>query len=218
MLARVLIADDHGMLRDGLKAQLAYSGEFDVIAEASNGAEAVSLCVTHRPDVVIMDLGMPELNGIDATRQIREQCEGVKVLALSMHSEQRYVTEALKAGVSGYVLKDEVFAELELALKTVLGGGVYLSPNVQAVVVGQVLGTTTRSNGAVGAKQMTPREREVLQLIAEGLTAKQIASKLFLSVKTVETHRRQVMEKAGANSVADLVRYAIREGITTLDR
>lgn len=216
MRTRVLIADDHAMLRDGLKAQLAYSGEYEIVAEAVNGVEAVRLASEHRPDVVIMDLGMPELNGIEATRQIRENLSGTRVLALSMHSEQRYVTEALKAGVSGYVLKDEAFAQLEKALKTVLQGGVYLSPSVQAVVVGQVLGTAPSAQG-IETRRITAREREVLQMLAEGLTAKQIASRLHLSVKTVETHRRQLMDKTGANSVADLVRYAIREGITTLD-
>lgn len=217
MRTRIVIADDHRMMRDGLKAQLSLSGAYDVVAEASDGVQAISLCQELHPDVIVMDLGMPELNGIDATRRVLEVCQGTRVLALSMHSEQRYVSEALKAGVSGYVLKDEAFAELEQAIDTILAGGVYLSPGIQAVVVDQVLGKSPRLHGAT-PREMTPREREVLQMLAEGLTAKQIASRLHLSVKTVETHRRQVMEKAGANSVAELVRYAIREGITTLDR
>lgn len=217
MRTRVIIADDHRMMRDGLKAQLELSGEWDVIAEAADGLEAVRMCMEHHPDIVVMDLGMPQLNGIEATRRVVELCTGTRVLALSMHSEQTYVTEALKAGVSGYVLKDEAFGELEQAIHSVLAGRVYLSPGIQSVVVDQAVGRMTRPVGAAQG-ELSPREREVLQMVAEGLTAKEIAAKLHLSVKTVETHRRQVMEKTGSNSVADLVRFAIREGITTLDR
>lgn len=214
---RIIIADDHRILRDGIAAQLGVEGRYDVIAHAADGLEAVALCKQHHPDVIIMDLGMPQLNGIDATRQVREMCGGTKVLALSMHSEQRYVADALQAGVAGYVLKDAAFEELERALDTVLSGGVYLSPGIQAAVIDHALGRGPGVRGAT-SKELTAREREILQMVAEGLTAKQIAATLHLSVKTVETHRRQVMDKTGANSVADLVRYAIREGIATLDQ
>lgn len=217
MKPRVIIADDHRILRDGIIAQLAVENRYEVVAQASNGVEAVELCKEYRPDLVIVDLGMPELNGIDATRQIVKSCIGTRVLALSMHSEQRYVADALQAGVAGYVLKDAAFEELEHALDTVLAGGVYLSPGIQAAVIDHALGRSPRLRGQA-ARDLTVREREILQMVAEGLTAKQIAAKLYLSVKTVETHRRQVMEKTGANSVADLVRYAIREGIATLDQ
>lgn len=217
MKPRIIIADDHRILRDGIAAQLGVEGRYEVIAQAADGLEAVALCKKHRPDVIIMDLGMPQLNGIDATRQVREMCEGTKVLALSMHSEQRYVADALQAGVAGYVLKDAAFEELERALDTVLSGGVYLSPGIQAAVIDHALGRGPGVRGAT-SKELTAREREILQMVAEGLTAKQIAATLHLSVKTVETHRRQVMDKTGANSVADLVRYAIREGIATLDQ
>lgn len=217
MKPRIIIADDHRILRDGIAAQLGVEGRYEVIAQAADGLEAVALCKQHHPDVIIMDLGMPQLNGIDATRQVREMCDGTKVLALSMHSEQRYVADALQAGVAGYVLKDAAFEELERALDTVLSGGVYLSPGIQAAVIDHALGRGPGVRGAT-SKELTAREREILQMVAEGLTAKQIAATLHLSVKTVETHRRQVMDKTGANSVADLVRYAIREGIATLDQ
>lgn len=217
MKPRIIIADDHRILRDGIAAQLGVEGRYEVIAQAADGLEAVALCKQHHPDVIIMDLGMPQLNGIDATRQVREVCNGTKVLALSMHSEQRYVADALQAGVAGYVLKDAAFEELERALDTVLSGGVYLSPGIQAAVIDHALGRGPGVRGAT-SKELTAREREILQMVAEGLTAKQIAATLHLSVKTVETHRRQVMDKTGANSVADLVRYAIREGIATLDQ
>ena len=214
---RIIIADDHRILRDGIAAQLGVEGRYDVVAQAADGLEAVALCKQYHPDVIIMDLGMPQLNGIEATRQVIEVCGGTKVLALSMHSEQRYVADALQAGVAGYVLKDAAFEELERALDTVLSGGVYLSPGIQAAVIDHALGRGPGVRGAT-SKELTAREREILQMVAEGLTAKQIAATLHLSVKTVETHRRQVMEKTGANSVADLVRYAIREGIATLDQ
>lgn len=217
MKPRVIIADDHRILRDGIVAQLALENRYEVVAQAADGVEAVDLCHRHHPDLVIMDLGMPKLNGIDATRRILEECPGTRVLALSMHSEQRYVADALRAGVSGYVLKEAAFDELERAVDMVLHGGVYLSPGVQAAVIDQAVGREPRLKGQP-SHDLTPREREILQLVAEGLTAKQIASRLHLSVKTVEAHRRQVMEKTGANSIADLVRHAIREGIATLDQ
>lgn len=217
MKPRIIIADDHRILRDGIAAQLGVEGRYEVVAQAADGLEAVALCKQYHPDVIIMDLGMPQLNGIEATRQVIEVCGGTKVLALSMHSEQRYVADALQAGVAGYVLKDAAFEELERALETVLSGGVYLSPGIQAAVIDHALGRGPGLRGAT-SKELTAREREILQMVAEGLTAKQIASTLHLSVKTVETHRRQVMDKTGANSVADLVRYAIREGIATLDQ
>jgi DNA-binding NarL/FixJ family response regulator len=217
MTVRIVLADDHGIVRDGLKAQLALVEGVEVIGESVDGDDAVRTCRSLRPDVVVMDLGMPVLNGIEATRQIQEECPDIRVVVLSMHSEQRYVTEALQSGASAYVLKDAAFEELADALKTVESGGVYLSPRVQAAMVDAYAGRAPRMRG-VSPRSLSPREREVLQLIAEGLNTKEVATRLCLSVKTVETHRRQVMHKTGANSVADLVRYAIREGITTLDR
>ncbi|HET6352636.1 MAG TPA: response regulator transcription factor [Coriobacteriia bacterium] len=217
MTIRVVLADDHRLMREGLKLQLLRIEDVEVVGEAADGEEAVSLTEALRPDLVLMDIGMPVLNGMEATRQIVERVPESRVIVLSGHSEQRFVTEALQAGAAGYVLKDAEFDELAQAVDAVAAGGVFLSPSVQAAIVDEFAGREPRMRG-VSPRSLTAREREVLQLIAEGLTTKQVASKLGLSVKTVETHRRQVMEKTNANSVADLVRYAIREGIATLEQ
>lgn len=214
---RVVLADDHKLMREGLKLQLLRIEGVEVVGEASDGEEAVRLTEEQLPDLVLMDIGMPVLNGMEATRRVVERVPASKVIVLSGHSEQRFVTEALQAGASGYVLKDAEFEELARAVQVVAAGGVYLSPSVQAAVIDQFAGREPRMRG-VSPRALTAREREVLQLIAEGFTTKQVASKLGLSVKTIETHRRQVMEKTNANSVADLVRYALREGIATLER
>jgi DNA-binding NarL/FixJ family response regulator len=198
-----------------LIARLDCLDDIEVVGEGQDGSEALALCAETRPDIVLMDITMPVLSGIDATRLVKREHENTKVIVLSMHSEKRFVSEALRAGVSGYVLKGDAFDELAGAIQTVASGGVYLSPNVQKAIVSDYVnaaGSPVKSRA-----ELTPREREVLQLIAEGMTAKQVASHLFLNVKTVETHRRQVMDKIGVDSVAGLVRYALREGITTLD-
>jgi DNA-binding NarL/FixJ family response regulator len=204
------------MMREGLTLQLSSNHQYEVVAQAADGIEALEAVRTHSPDVVVMDLGMPGLNGIEATRQVLEASPGTKVIVLSGHAEEHFVSSALQAGAAGYVLKGDAFAELDQALTHVLSGGVYLSPGVQAVVVNQALGRTSSQPG-LSHKELSPRELEVLRMLAEGMTAKQVAQALHLSVKTVEAHRRQVMEKTDTNSMADLVRYALREGITTLD-
>ncbi|PKQ16079.1 MAG: DNA-binding response regulator [Actinobacteria bacterium HGW-Actinobacteria-7] len=216
MPIRVVVADDHQMMREGLTLQLSSNHQYEVVAQAADGIEALEAVRTHSPDVVVMDLGMPGLNGIEATRQVLEASPGTKVIVLSGHAEEHFVSSALQAGAAGYVLKGDAFAELDQALTHVLSGGVYLSPGVQAVVVNQALGRTSSQPG-LSHKELSPRELEVLRMLAEGMTAKQVAQALHLSVKTVEAHRRQVMEKTDTNSMADLVRYALREGITTLD-
>jgi len=216
MKLRIAVVDDHRLVREGLIARLKCLDDLEIVAEGQDGREAVELCKEHHPDIILMDIGMPVLNGIDATRLVRQECLGTKVIALSMHSEKRFVSEALRAGVSGYVLKDDAFDELADAIHLVAAGGVYLSPGVQEAIVSDYAGAAGPASAP--RAELTPREREVLQLIAEGMTTKQVASNLGLNVKTIETHRRQVMEKIGADSVAGLVRYALREGITTLDR
>lgn len=215
MAIRVLLADDHQLFRQGLRSMLANDAGIKVIGEAENGRSAVQLARQLVPNVVIMDISMPDLNGIDATRRIKERCPGIQVLAVSAHADRRFVTGVLAAGAAGYLLKDSAFEELCRAVHTVAGKQVYLSPAVAGGVVEASLGRAPAS-GASGAAALTPRQREVLQLLAEGLNTKRIAARLHVSVKTVETHRAQIMERLNCHSVAELTKYAIREGITSL--
>jgi two-component system, NarL family, response regulator NreC len=215
-MIRIILADDHKIMREGLRALLEKQQDFEVAAEAENGLEAVQLAKKLRPHVIIMDIGMPGLNGIEATRQIVADVPSVKVIALSMHSDKRFVIEMLKAGVSGYLLKDSASEELASAIRTVLADKPYLSPKITDVVLKDYLGTLSKTEPSAFTL-LTPREREVLQLIAEGRTTKEIAAALFVSVKTIDTHRQQLMEKLDLRSVAELTKYAIREGLTSLD-
>lgn len=212
---RILIADDHKIFREGLRTLLSNQPGVEVIGEADNGRSTVAMAAELRPDVVIMDVAMPELNGIDATRQISSVCEQTKVLALSMHADSRFVTRMLTAGAHGYLLKDCAFEELTLAIQTVLDDDVYLSPGVAGVVVRAMQSRITEPG--TQAPELTPREREVLQLVAEGRTTRDIAGRLHVSVKTIETHRKQIMDKLELRSVAELTKYAVREGLTSLD-
>ncbi len=216
MTTRVMLADDHKIMREGLKALLEKQPDLEVAAEAENGLDAVRLAKKLMPHIVIMDIGMPGLNGIEATRRITADLPSTKVIALSMHSDKRFVIEMLKAGVSAYLLKDSASEELVSAIRTVLAGKPYLSPKITGVVLQDYLSTLSKT-GPNAFTLLTPREREVLQLIAEGRTTKQIASALFVSAKTVDTHRQQLMEKLNLRSVAELTKYAIREGLTSLD-
>jgi DNA-binding NarL/FixJ family response regulator len=215
MTIRIILADDHKIMREGLRALLEKHNDFEVTAEAEDGLDAVRLTKKLTPHIVIMDIGMPGLNGIEATRQITAQVPSVKVIALSMHSDKRFVIEMLKAGVSGYLLKDSASEELASAIRTVLSGTPYLSPKITDVVLKDYLSTLSKTEPSAFTV-LTPREREVLQLIAEGRTTKEIATALFVSVKTVETHRQQIMEKLDLRSVAELTKYAVREGLTSL--
>jgi two-component system response regulator NreC len=217
---RILIADDHKIVCDGLKALLEAQPEMEIVAQAANGREAVKLAHKQKPDMVIMDVAMPDLNGLEAVRQILTDHPHIKVIALSMHSDRRYVTGMLAAGASGYILKHCAFEELVHAIHIVLSNQVYLSPAIAGIVVQELAQSRMlRSRQSPStAQSLTSREREVLQLIAEGHSARDIAQHLHLSVKTIETHRRQMMEKLGIHSVADLTKFAIREGLTSLDK
>jgi DNA-binding NarL/FixJ family response regulator len=202
-------------MREGLRTMLVGNPDLKVLGEADNGHEAIELAEELRPDVVVMDVAMPDMNGIEATRRIVGEVPHVKVVALSMHSDKRFVMEMLHAGASGYLLKDAAFEELAKAIETVADGQTYLSPTIADVVVASTTGVSTRKVPAP-SEVLTPREREVLQLIAEGNTTKGIAAKLDVSVKTIESHRQNTMKKLKTRSVAELTKYAIREGLTSL--
>jgi len=213
---KILLADDHKITRDGLKALLENQNHMIVVGEAENGRQAVRLALDLAPDVIVMDINMPELNGIEATRQIVAELPGTKIIALSMYSDKRYVVGMLKAGVSGYLLKNCAFDELVSAISSVVANQNYMSQKIADTVM-KDYANILESNDNSPAASLTAREREVLQLIAEGLKTKDIASRIHVSVKTVETHRQQIMRKLNAKSVAELTKIALREGITSLD-
>jgi DNA-binding NarL/FixJ family response regulator len=216
MKTRIILADDHKIIREGLRALLEKQPDIEVIAEAQDGLTTVNLVQKLQPDVVIMDIGMPEMNGIEATAKITAEYKGVKVIALSMHSDRRFVMQMLKAGSAGYLLKDSAFEELVSAIHAVKAKQHYLSQKITDVVVQEYLQNLPR-NESTAFSILTTREREVLQLIAEGKSTKQIAVALNVSVKTIETHRQQIMEKLNMHSIAELTKYAIREGLTSLE-
>jgi DNA-binding NarL/FixJ family response regulator len=215
MKIRIVVADDHKIMREGLKALIDKQPDMEVAAGAQDGLTATKLARKLLPHIIIMDIGMPEMNGIDATRQIVSENKDVKIVALSMHSDRRFVLEMLKAGASGYLLKDSAFEELVNAVHTVMEGQPYLSPRITDIIVKEYLYNLPRNEPNVFTI-LTVREREVLQHLAEGKSTKQIASTLNLSVKTVETHRQQIMDKLEIRTVAELTKYAIREGLTSL--
>jgi len=216
MNIKILLADDHKITRDGLKSLLDSQNNMNVIGEAENGRQAVRLALDLAPDVIVMDINMPELNGIEATRQIVSELPGTKIIALSMYSDKRYVVGMLKAGVSGYLLKNCAFDELVSAISAVVANQNYMSQKIADTVM-KDYASILESNDNSPVSSLTGREREVLQLIAEGLKTKDIAARIHVSVKTVETHRQQIMRKLNARSVVELTKIALREGITSLD-
>ena len=216
MTIRVLIADDHTIMRAGLRSLLEKEDQIEVVAEAENGRKAVQLAITHKPDVVVMDVSMPDLNGIEATSQVLESLPEAKVIALSMHSDKRFVMGMLRAGAFGYLLKDCASRELASAIVSVASNKKYLSPDIAGVVIEDSLYGGPQEGETVSS-MLSAREREVLQLIAEGWSTKQIAAHLYVSVKTIETHRRQIMKKLDLHNIADLTKYAIREGLTSVE-
>jgi len=215
-MLRVLLVDDHELMRQGLRSILEREDDVEVVGEAASGRAALELARALTPDVVVMDVAMQDQNGIEATRQIRAACPNVKVLALSSHSDARYVTAMLDAGACGYVLKANAYDDLRRALDAARRGRSYLCADVTDAVVG-----ASRAASSVPASSRAPlsgREREVLQLLAEGLSSPQIGERLFVATSTVETHRRNIARKLGIHSVADLTKYAIREGLTSLEQ
>jgi DNA-binding NarL/FixJ family response regulator len=204
------------MIRQGLASLLEKQPDIKVVGSVEDGRKAADIARELVPDLVIMDISMPNLNGIDATRKIVEEMGDVKVIALSIHSSRHFVAEMLKAGASGYILKECLFDELVEAIKTVLNGGTYLSPKMTGVVIDDYvkrLSTQYQPGGPV----LNEREREVLQFLSEGKSTKQIALQLHVSSKTIESNRRNIMDKLGVNSVAELTKYAVREGLTPLE-
>jgi two-component system response regulator NreC len=207
MPTRILLADDHVVVRQGLKTLLEREG-FSVVAEAANGHDAIRLARDHQPDVAVLDLTMPLLNGLDAAREIRQSVRKTSTILLTMHTEDRYVLEGFQAGVRGYVLKSHAAADLIQAIREVCRGTVYLSPGLSQTVVDAYLAKTD-----LPSEPLTQREREVLQLVAEGKTTKEIAGVLSVSVKTADSHRTSIMKKLDIHQTAGLVRYAIRRGL-----
>ncbi len=210
---RILLAEDHTLVRAGIRSLLDSIGGMEVVAEASDGQEAVRLARKHKPQLVVMDIAMAGLNGLEATRRIRSETPDARILILSMHANEQYVHQALQAGASGYLLKDAATEELELAIQAALKGQTYLSPRISRRLVEDYL----KQGEGNPADQLTPRQREILQLIAEGRSTRAIAERLHVSVKTVETHRAQLMDRLDIHDVPGLVRFAIRTGVISAE-
>ena len=216
MTISILLVDDHRMVRQGLSALVREQSDMQIVGEADSGREAVGMAHEKQPDLVILDISMPDMNGIEAARRILAGCSHTKVMALSMHADKRFVAEMLKAGASGYLLKSSVFSDLVRAIRSVMSGNTYLSPELTEDVVKGYLNQLEVARDST-LTVLSGREREVLQLIAEGRTSKEIATALDVSVRTVETHRRQIMSKLDIHTVAGLTKLAIKEGLTSLE-
>lgn len=216
MSIRILLVEDHSIVREGLKALLERQPDIEVVGQTEDGRKALQMSRELLPDVVIMDIAMPDMNGIEATRLILKEAPGSKIIGLSIHSDRRYVIEMLKAGSSGYLLKDCAFEELTNAVHTVVRGNIYLSPQISDIIINEYMNLLSKEDGSVFSI-LTTREREVLQFLAEGKRTREIASLLHISIKTVETYRQQIMDKLDIRNVAELTKYAIREGLTSLD-
>ena len=223
---RVVLAEDHHLVRAGIYSLLQSHDDIEIVAQAADGTEALRAIQEHQPDVAVLDVRMPEMNGLETLECISKKCPAVRTVMLSMHADEEYVLHAMRAGAMGYVLKDATPEELAQAVQAVARGGVYLSQQVAGHVTAdyarQINGRSTASSSSGGAAPdpldlLTPRQREILILIAEGHSTKDIGAKLFISPKTVETHRLQLMERLGIFDIAGLVRYAIQRKLVTLD-
>lgn len=211
---KILIADDHGVVREGLRVLIESQPGLEVVAEAQDGLKAIEMAKEFSPDAVLMDITMPNVNGVEATRQILEANPDTRIIALSVHFDKHFVTEMIKAGASGYVLKACLFDEVLKAIQTVGAGDYYLSPKITDIVMDDYkyyMTTATKSTEVC----LTPRERQMVQFLAEGKSTKQIALNLHVSPKTIDSNRRQIMNKLGIFSIAELTKYAIREGLTS---
>ena len=213
MSIHILLADDHTILRAGLKMMLNAQPDMEVIGEAHDGRQALHEALRLHPDVILMDITMPDMNGIEATRQVKKQLPEVKVLILTMHENDEYVFQALRAGASGYMLKEAADTDLINALHVIQSGNFYLSPTAQSVMVGDYLQRVRAGEEKDSYSSLTEREREILKLVAEGFTNNQIAERLVISPKTVDTHRTHIMDKLNLHSRAELVKYAMRRGL-----
>ena len=212
----IILVDDHAIMRDGLRHLLAEESDIEVVGEANNGREAVKLAIEKKPDIVIMDVAMQDMNGIEATRQIKSENPDIKVIALSMHSERQIVVGIFRAGASGYLLKESSSLELVEAIRTIHLGRKYLSQKISDIVL-QEISDIKKDTGEIGVDVLTNRECEILQLISEGNSTKKIADILFISPKTVESHRANIMDKLNIHNIPELTKYAIRAGLTSLE-
>lgn len=210
---KILIAEDHTLMRDGLKALLSTDPKLEVVGESRDGHETVDLALAMKPDLVLLDLSMPRLHGLDAISEIRKRGSRVKILVLTVHKEEEFILAAFKAGADGYILKDASHVELEMAIESVLGGQRYISPAISEFVIDGFLEAKKTLKAGSSWETLTTREREILKLIAEGHTSKRISSMLFISVRTVETHRANLMKKLNLHSVADLTALALEKGL-----
>jgi len=210
---RVLLADDHTILRAGLRMMLDAQPDIEVVGEASDGKQALAEAQRLQPDLVLMDITMPEMNGIEATRQIKRALDSTRVLILTMHENEEYLFQVLRAGASGYILKEAAGTELISAIRIVTSGRFYMSPSAQSMMVGDYLQRVRSGEERDSYSALTEREREILKLVAEGHTNNQIAERLFISPKTVDTHRTHIMDKLNLHSRAELVKYAMRRGL-----
>lgn len=208
---RILIADDHALVRAGIRALLDRQSNMEVVAEANNGRDALRLVRQHQPDVALIDIAMPDLNGLEVVRQLARGLPQVRCLVLSMYRDEEHVWQALQAGAAGYLVKGGSLAELELAIKAVARGETYLSPGISGPIIKEYVSRASHEGDL--ANELTPRQGEILQMIAEGKTTKQIALLLNISVKTVESHRSQLMKRVGVQDIASLVRHALRIGL-----
>ncbi len=215
MSIRIVLADDHAIVRQGLSRAIEQEDNMEVVGQASNGRDTIDVVRELSPDILITDISMPDLNGVEATRQILRELPDVKVVALSMHSSRQFVMEMFKAGAVGYLLKDCDYDELVKAIHAVADGRIYVSPSIGDVIVDDLIGGNSGGETPSAFSVLTPREREVLQLMAEGNTTRQIALRLYISPKTVEAHRLRVMNKLDIDNVAQLTKYAIQEGLTS---